>query len=127
MEALCNNCRFWARGKTSGECRIRAPSMIERCETEFSYAVWPITEVHDFCGEHQFKDSDIPKQPDPANDNPICDSCGRRDYTPGPLAPGWREWFPNLGTRHVSCPKRRCIEAVTVLVQSLSPSPPHHA
>lgn len=64
MEKItCENCRFWfERNKLAGgECRIRAPSIIDghlrlkgelaECSDEVSFAVWPNTAPADWCGE----------------------------------------------------------------------------
>lgn len=85
---LCENCRFWdtstqldaAQPDTTGACRHHAPKVDRRT----GIALWPFTEISDWCGEHEFeaeteaeRDDGCPKSdPDCLGDNGDChDAC----------------------------------------------------
>lgn len=59
MDGTCKNCRFWElTGPKEGECHRRAPAvvvgMLDRAAGEAeSDAVWPVTPVDAWCGDHE--------------------------------------------------------------------------
>ena len=45
---LCSNCKFWVAWPTDGQCRKRAPVLV-------NLSMWPTTNGDDVCGDHEFK------------------------------------------------------------------------
>lgn len=51
-------CKFWERIDTGiGECRKQAPKPRndQNDRPNYRYVVWPLTNEHDWCGEHDHK------------------------------------------------------------------------
>jgi hypothetical protein len=47
----CGNCRFYRKSEDGGQCRLNPPVMY--AEGESLFAVRPIVDEDDWCGQHQ--------------------------------------------------------------------------